>query len=166
MKMIRIEFYNGTEKNTVMIGELVREDEHQFIVQNSTETGIKSVTYRENSYSVPKRMCLSYDIYDGKIGEEGLRVKVLREIRSHGYYTFFNDMKENEKRYAIIREGYGCMVLESVYKGKNNAIKVVEKMNNRDIQTIKRVSKIHNPHDNKELKWHMIEFTVNECLNV
>ena len=164
MKMIRMEFYNGTKKNDVMIGELVREDENQFIIKNVTKTGIKSVTHYEN-YSVPKSMCLSYEIYDRKIDTDGLRVQALKEIRSHGYYTFFYEMKENEKRYAIIREGYGCMVLEEIYKTKNSAIKVVEKMNNRDIATIKRVSKIHNPHDNADCKWHMIEFTVNECLN-
>ena len=162
--MIKIEFYNGTGKNTVMIGELVREDENQFIIKNVTKTGIKSVTHYEN-YSVPKSMCLSYEIYDRKIDTDGLRVQALKEIRSHGYYTFFYEMKENEKRYAIIRESHGCMVLEEIYKTKNSAIKVVEKMNNRDIATIKRVSKIHNPHDNADCKWHMIEFTVNECLN-
>lgn len=164
MKMIRMEFYNGTKKNDVMMAELVREDENQFIIKNATKTGIKSVTHYEN-YSVPKSMCLSYEIYDRKIDTDGLRVQALKEIRSHGYYTFFYEMKENEKRYAIIREGYGCMVLEEIYKTKSNAIKVVEKMNNRDIATIKRVSKIHNPYDNSKLKWHMIEFTVNECLN-
>lgn len=165
MKMIRMEFYNGTKKNSVMMAELVREDENQFIIKNATKTGIKSVTHYEN-YSVPKRMCLSYEIYDRKIGTDGLRVQALKEIRSHGYYTFFYEMKENEKRYAIIRESHGCMVLEEIYKTKSNAIKVVEKMNNRDIATIKRVSKIHNPHDNVDCKWHMIEFTVNECLAV
>ena len=160
-----MEFYNGTKKNDVMIGELVRVDENQFIIKNATKTGIKSVTHYEN-YSVPKSMCLSYEIYDRKIDTDGLRVQALKEIRSHGYYTFFYEMKENEKRYAIIREGYGCMVLESIDKTKHSAIKVVGKMNNRDIATIKRVSKIHNPHDNADCKWHMIEFTVNECLNV
>ena len=93
-----------------------------------------------------------------------LKEKALREIRSHGYYGFFRDMKDDEKRFAIIREGFGVVVLEKVYKTKSNAMKVVDLMNNKDIKTIKRISAIHNPYDNNELKWHMVEFTVNECL--
>lgn len=72
-------------------------------------------------------------------------------------------MELNEKRYAIIRNG---QVLEKIYKTKSNALSVVEKLNNKDINTIKRVSGLYNPYDNDGLQWYVIEFTKAECLQV
>lgn len=93
--------------------------------------------------------------------------RCLQEVYKYGYYGFFREMSPNEKRYAIIRKNnYGLYVLEKVYKTKKNAMVTVEKMNNRDITTIRRVSALHNPEDNQGCIWFAIPFTVEQCLSV
>ena len=96
-----------------------------------------------------------------------VKFKMLQIIRQSYYYNVEKVVNpKTEKGYAIMRKSDGGYVVEKIYKTKQSAYKTCEKMNNKCLKTIKRVSYICNYDINDKIEWSIVEFTIDDILNL
>ena len=95
------------------------------------------------------------------------KFKMLQIVRQSYYYNVSEVVNHKTgKGFAIMRKSEGGYVVERVYKTKQAAEKTCEKMNGKCLKTIKRVSAICNYDINDPIEWHVIDFAIDDILNL
>ena len=95
------------------------------------------------------------------------KFKMLQIVRQSYYYNVSEVVNHKTgKGFAIMRKSEGGYVVERVYKTKQAAEKTCEKMSGKCLKTIKRVSAICNYDINDPIEWHVIDFAIDDILNL